>query len=111
MKVAITSTGLTLDDNVGTRPDRCSYWLFVEPATMKYEAIQNPIMSLSGPAAGNFLVQLFKENSVKFILAGGCGCNQLKELSKNGMRLLLGMTGSVRETIEKFKRSQFTKLL
>lgn len=111
MKIAITSTGLKLDDHVGTRPDKCSYWLFVDPVTMEYEAIQNPMMSLSGPAAGKLLVQQLRENAVKFILAGGCGCSQLKELGESGMRVLLGMTGSVRETVEKFNRSQFSRML
>jgi len=111
MKVTVACTGPTLDDHVGIRPDKCSYWLFVDPVTMEYEAIQNPMMSLSGPAAGKLLVQQLRENAVKFILAGGCGCNQLKELGENGMRVLLGMTGLVRETVEKFNRSQFFRML
>ena len=107
MKVGVTSTGLKLDDPVGIRPDKCSYWLVVDPATMEYEAIPNPLINLGGPAAGKLLAQLLKEHMVKFVLAGGCGCNQLKELGEYGIRVLLGMTGSVRETIEKFNRSQF----
>lgn len=111
MKVVVISTGRKLDDHMGTRPDKCSYWLVVDPATMEYEAIPNPLMNLGGPAAGKLLAQLLQEHMVKFILAGCCGCNQMKELSKNGMRVLLGMTGSVRETVEKFNRSQFSRIL
>ena len=111
MKVAVTSTGLKLDDHVGISPDKCSYWLVVDPATMEYEAIPNPLINVSGPAAGKLLTQVLQEHMVKFILAGSCGCNQMKELSKNGMRVLLGMTGSVRETVEKFNRSQFPRML
>jgi len=110
MKVVVTSTGLKLDDHVGIRPDKCSYWLVVDPETMECEAISNPLMSIGGPAAGKLLAQLLQEHMVKFILAGGCGCNQLKELGENGMRVLLGMTGSVRETVEKFNRGQFPRM-
>ena len=107
MKVAITSTGPKLDDLIGTQPDKCSHWLFVDPVTMSYEAIPNPLASVSGPAAGKFLARVLQEYRIKFILAGGCGCNQLKELGSDGMRVLLGMTGSVREAVEKFNRSPF----
>lgn len=110
MKIAIASTGPKLDDKVGIRPDKCSYWLVVDPATIECEAIPNPLMSVGSPAAGKLLAQLMQEHMVKFILAGGCGCNQLKELAENGMRVLLGMTGSVRETVGKFNRSQFSKM-
>jgi len=111
MKVAVASTGPKLDEHVGTRPDKCPYWLIVDPATMEYEAIPNPLMSVGGPAAGKLLAKIMQEHTVKFILAGGCGCNQLKELGKNGIRVLLGMTGSIRETVEKFNRSQFSRML
>ena len=111
MKVEVTSTGLKLDDPIGIRPDKCSCWLFVDPVTMEYEAIPNPLMNLSGPAAGKFLAQLLQEYRVKFILAGGFGCDQLKELGGNGMNVLLGMTGSVRETVERFNRSPYSRML
>ncbi|MBN1126837.1 MAG: NifB/NifX family molybdenum-iron cluster-binding protein [Sedimentisphaerales bacterium] len=107
MKVAVTSTGPKLDDPIGTRPEKCSYWLFVDPVTMEYEAMPNPLRSVGGPAAGEFLAQVLQEYRVQFILAGGSGCTQLKELGGNGLRVLLGMTGSVRETVEKFNRSPF----
>lgn len=107
MKVAVTSSGPKLDDPIGTRPDKCSFWLFVDTVTMECEAIPNPLTSVRGPAAGKFLTRVLQEYRVKFILAGGCGCNQLTELGGDRMRVLFGMTGSVRETVEKFNRSPF----
>ena len=111
MKVAVAAVGPKLDDPIGTRPDTCSYWLVVDPVTMECEPIPNPLRNVRGPAAGKFIAQVLQENRVKFILAGGCGCNQLKELGKDGMRVLLGMNGSVQEAVEKFNRSQFSKTL
>ena len=110
MKVAVASTGLKLEDHVGMGADKCPYWLVVDPATMDYKAVPNPLTNVSGPAAGKLLARLMQEHMVDFILAGDCGCNQLKELSENGIRVLLGMTGSVRETVEKFNRSQFSRM-
>ena len=85
--------------------------LVVDPATLECEAIPNPLMRVGGPAVGKLIAQVLQEHKVKFILAGGCRCNQMKEMSKNGIRVLLGMTGSVRETVEKFNRSQFSRML
>jgi len=111
MKVAVTAVGQKLDDPIGTRPDRCSYWLVVDPVTMEWEPIPNPLMSVGGPAAGKLIAQVLQEQRVKFILAGGGRCKPLKEVGGNGVRVLLGMTGTVRETVEKFNRSPFSKTL
>lgn len=102
---------IKLDDHIGTKPDRCSYWLVADPVTMEYEAIPNPLKSVRGPAAGKLIAQVLQEHMAKCILADGCRCNQMKEVSKNGIRVLLGMTGSVRENVEKFNRSQFPRML
>lgn len=107
MKIAVTSTGQKLDDPVGTRPDKCSHWLVVDTVSMEYDAMPNPLVKLGGPAAGRFLAMLLQECMVKFILAGGCGCEQLEGLGKNGMRVLLGVKGSVREAVEKFSQNYF----
>ena len=111
MKVVVTSIGPKLDDHIGARPDKCSHWLVVDPVTMQCEAIANQLTSIRGPGAGKFLAQVLQEYRVKFILAGGYGCNQLKELGENGMRVLFGMTGSARETVEKFNTGQFSRML
>ena len=108
MKVAVISTGPKLDDPIGARPDKCPYWLLVDPVTMEYEAIPNPLMSISGPAKEMFIVQILQKNRVKFILAGSYGVDHLNELGKNGIKVLLGLTGSVRETVGKFNRSIFS---
>ncbi|MBN2376429.1 MAG: hypothetical protein JXD22_08510 [Sedimentisphaerales bacterium] len=108
MKVAVTSIGPKLDDHIGVRPDKCSFWLVVDPVTMECEAIPNPLLSIGGPAARKLIAQILQEHRVTFILAGGCGCDQLKELDEEGLRVLLGMTGSVRETVEQFNRSRFS---
>jgi len=75
MKVVVTSIGSKLDDRIGTRPDKCSFWLVVDPVTMECEAMPNPLMSIGGPAAVKLVAQVLGEHRVKFIPAGGCGCN------------------------------------
>lgn len=105
MKIAVTSTGPTLEHYVGTRARRCGYLLIVDPDTMQYEVVQNPLVSLWGPAAGKLFAQLVLQNDVHTILAGSCGDNTLKALRDAGIKIFVGMTGSVRRAVEQFKRS------
>ena len=50
MKIAVTSTGPTLDDDVEARFGRCQYFLIVDSETMQTEAIENPNIALGGGA-------------------------------------------------------------
>ena len=60
MKVAVTSTGLKIDDRVGVRLDKCSHWLIVDPATLEYKAIINPLTDLVVPLHENFWYSCFR---------------------------------------------------
>ena len=41
MKIAISSTGSSLDDQIDPRFGRCAYFILIDPETMEYEAIPN----------------------------------------------------------------------
>ena len=109
MKVAIISTGPTLDDPVGATPSESPFLLIVDAKTLEFESIPNPLVSKDKEAAQMLLSQLMQEHSAKVILAGAAGSRELSKLNKNGIRVLLGMTGSIRDTVEKFNRVQFSK--
>ncbi|HUW19156.1 MAG TPA: NifB/NifX family molybdenum-iron cluster-binding protein [Sedimentisphaerales bacterium] len=105
MRVAVTSTGTTLEHYVGTRVNRCGYLLIVDTDTMRYQALQNPVVALSGPAAGKMFAQLMLREDVRAILAGGCGSDVLKVLGDAGIQVLIGVSGSVRRAVEQFRNS------
>ena len=50
MRIAVTSTGPSLDAVMETRFGRCPYFLCIDPDTMALDAIPNPHMALSGSA-------------------------------------------------------------
>ncbi|MHC4574138.1 MAG: NifB/NifX family molybdenum-iron cluster-binding protein [Planctomycetota bacterium] len=105
MKVAVTSTGATLEHHVGTRANRCGYLLIVDTDTMEYEAFQNPAVAVRGTAGSRMVAHLLLQEGVRAILAGGCGADLLRVLGSAGIPILVGMAGSVRRTIEQFKHS------
>lgn len=103
MKVAVTSTLPTIDACVGTKL-RCSkYLLIVDLDTMKYEAMPNPFLAVSGPAAGKLFAQQLLEVNISKVLANNCSSDIRKSLGRTGIQIIGGMSGSVISTVKQFK--------
>ncbi len=103
MKIAVASELPTLDACVATRFHRSKYLLIIDLDTMEYEAIMNPLLVLSGPAAGKlFAHQLLQENVGK-VLASSCNSNIMKFLGNAGIQVIVGMSGSVHRAVEQYR--------
>jgi len=107
MKVAVTSQGKSLDDQVDPRFGRCAYFVIVETETMQFEAIDNQNVMLGG-GAGIQSAQLMSEHDVHVILTGNCGPNAFQTLAAAGIELIVGVSGTVREAVEQFKTGAFS---
>ena len=106
MKIAVISTGPTIDHYVGTGVNHSGYLLIIDPATMECEAMQNPIVALKGPASGTLLAQLLLQKGVDTILVKSCDseARKLFEVAGDaGIIICVGITGSVRKAVERFK--------
>lgn len=102
MKIAVTSTGPTLDDNVEARFGRCPYFLIIDTDTMQLEAIENPNIALGG-GAGIQSAQLMSEKGVMTVLTGNCGPNAFNVFGQAGIQVIVGISGPVRNAVEQFK--------
>jgi len=72
MKVAITSTGNTLESNLDQRFGRCAFFVIYDTGTKGFEYIPNPnkeVQEGAGPAS----VQLVASRDVKKIISGEFG--------------------------------------
>ncbi len=107
MKVAVTSTGPTLDDNVEARFGRCAYFLIIDTDTMQFEPIENPNVALGG-GAGVQSAQLMSEKGVTTVLTGNCGPNAFNVFGQVGVQVIVGLSGPVRGAIEQFKTGSFS---
>jgi len=107
MKIAVTSTGPTLDDNVEARFGRCPYFLIIDIDTMQLEAIENPNLALGG-GAGIQSAQLMSEKGVTAVLTGNCGPNAFNVFGQAGIQVIVGVNGPVRDAVEQFKRGAFS---
>ena len=72
MKVAITSTGNTLESNLDQRFGRCAYFLVYDTETEGMEFIPNPNKNAQN-GAGPASVQLVASHNVQKIISGEFG--------------------------------------
>ena len=101
MKIAVSSTGQTLDSAVEARFGRCPYFLIVNPATLEFEAIANTNAELGG-GAGIQSAELIAEKGASVVLTGSCGPNALQVLEKAGIKVVTGVAGPVSEVVQQF---------
>ena len=105
MKIAVSATGGSIDAKVDERFGRCAYFVIVDSETMKFTAIGNPAIDLSG-GSGPAAVREIVKHGVAAILTGRVGENAQRALEVADIKIITGSTGTVREAVEKFVKSQ-----
>ena len=105
MKIAVSSSGPTLDDSVDARFGRCAHFLVIDPDTLEFEPIQNPNIAL-GHGAGIQSAQLLANKGVTVILTGNCGPNAFQTFGAAGIQVITGVTGQVREAVRMYKSGE-----
>jgi len=102
MKIAITSTGKTLDCQVDQRFGRTAYFIAVDTETMDFSVIENESAAAAG-GAGISSGKVVIDAGAEAVLTGNCGPNAERTLTAAGIKLYTGVTGTVAEAIELFK--------
>ena len=105
MKVAVTSVGASLDDQVDPRFGRAQYLLIVDADSLEFEAVENA-NAAAGGGAGIQTAQMVAGKGVEAILTGNCGPNAFQILSAAHIKAYVGLTGTAREAIESLKRGE-----
>jgi len=107
MIICISSQGNTLDSQVDPRFGRCQYFIIVDTDTLEFESVKNPNIDAMG-GAGIQSGQLIASKNVKAVLTGNVGPNAFQTLQAVGIEVITGISGSVKEAIEKYKKGNFT---
>lgn len=74
MRIAVSASNHELSSPVDPRFGRCPYFIFVDPETIEFEAVENPHLS-SASGAGIQSAQFGAEKGAKAVLTGSCGPN------------------------------------
>ena len=102
MKIAISVVEPSLDGEVYPRFGRSQYFIIVDPETMQFESVTNP--NIEAPSgAGISTAQLIYNKGASAVITGSIGPKAHQALAAAGVRMLTGVSGSIREAIASFK--------
>lgn len=101
MKVAVCSSGNTLESPVDPRFGRCAYFVVVDTNNMSFTALQNP-SAMMGSGAGIQAAQA--------VVAGNFGPNVYQALAAAGIKVYLAAAGTVAQAAEMLKNGQLQQL-
>jgi predicted Fe-Mo cluster-binding NifX family protein len=105
MKIAITSTGTTLDSSVDPRFGRSAFIAFLDLQTGQLEALANPFADASG-GAGIQSAQFVLDHRADALLTGHCGPKASAVLSDAGVQVVNGISGTVREAVASYRQME-----
>ena len=108
MKIAITSTGKTLDSQVDQRLGRAAYFVIVDTETMEFDVMENDSVTAAG-GAGISAAKAVADAGAEAVLTGNCGPNAQRTLSAAGVKLYTGLTGTLSEAVELYKAGKLTE--
>ena len=110
MKVAVASTGKTLEDRVDQRLGRAKYFLIVDTSTNEVKVVPN-IQNLNlSHGAGIQAGQTITKEKVEALITGNCGPNAFKVLKTAGIKVYTGMAGTVKKAMEEFNSGKLTEV-
>ena len=102
MKIAVSSTGKDLHCEIDPRFGRCQCFIFIDPETMEFEALDNEGLTAMG-GAGVQAAQLVAQKGANTLITGNLGPNAASALSASGIKVYLVPGGTVKDVIEGYK--------
>ncbi len=108
-KIAVSSSGRSLDSGVDPRFGRCQFFVMVDLASMDWNATPNTAGGSSG-GAGIEAAQIVSDMGVYAVLTGNIGPNAHRALKAAGIKVYVGATGTVSESIERFRRGELEEV-
>ena len=108
MKIAISAEGTDLGARVADRFGTSQYLVIVDLGSNDVEAVPNP--GASGQrGAGVQAVVLAITKGVKAVLTGYCSPAMQRQLSASGIEVLAGLSGTIGEVVEKYRKGELKK--
>jgi len=103
-RVAVSSTGDSIDSPVDPRFGRCSYFIIFD-GDEGHRAVRNVGQAL-GNGAGIQAAQQILDLGVDAVVTGDLGPNAFRVLAAGGVRMFVGCTGTVKSAREAHKNGQ-----
>lgn len=104
MKIAVSAKGKTLDSELDARFGRAACFIVVDPDTLSYEVVENTQNLNAAQGAGIQAAKTVADQKVGAVLTGNCGPKAYAVLKKAGVSVITGLSGSVKEALEQYKK-------
>jgi predicted Fe-Mo cluster-binding NifX family protein len=104
MKIAISSEAMDLEANVDPRFGRARCFIFYDTDSDVFEARSNEQVLNIPQGAGIQAAQHVIDYGAEVLLTGHCGPNAYKTLQAGGVKIVVGVDGTVKKAIEQFKK-------
>jgi predicted Fe-Mo cluster-binding NifX family protein len=108
MKIAVSATGKELNSQIDPRFGRCQFFVFVDPETMEFEALDNEGLMASG-GAGVQAAQMVVQKGANTLITGNLGPNAASALSASGIKVYLVPGGTVKDVIEGYRAGRLSE--
>ena len=108
MKIAVTASGDTLDAELDPRFGRAPHFLLIDTETEEIKRINNQKNSQAASGAGIQAAESVANAGAEVLLTGHCGPNAFQALQKAGVKIVLGVEGTVKTAVSKFKKGEYT---
>ncbi len=109
MKIVITSSGTTLDDEVDPRFGRAKYFLVYDTESDALHAVENSQNLNAAQGAGIQAGQLVAATGATALLTGNCGPKAFKVLGQAGIGVYVKVQGTIRQAIEDWQAGHLVK--
>ncbi len=102
MKIAISASGNDLDSLIDPLFGRCPYFIVMDPDDMSFDAFENPNVAVRDDA-GTQSARFVASKGAKIVITGHCGPKAVQKLSESKIEVIVGLMGTVRQVVEKYK--------
>jgi predicted Fe-Mo cluster-binding NifX family protein len=106
MKIAISSKGQTMDNELDPRFGRAKYFLLVDSEGGPLEVVENKQNLQLPQGAGIQAAQTVVEKGAQAVLTGNCGPKAFQVLQAARVPVAIGLEGPIREIIQQFNEGK-----
>jgi predicted Fe-Mo cluster-binding NifX family protein len=106
MIIAVTAQGKDLQGEVDPRFGRAKHFMLVDSETMGFEVVENQQNFNLPQGAGIQAAQNIAVRQPEVLLTGNCGPKAFKTLAAAGIKVVVGVSGSIEDAIRAYLRGE-----
>lgn len=110
MKIAITSTGSSLDSGLDPRFGRASTFIVYDVESGQFEPVDNRQNVDAPQGAGIQAAQMLAHLGVECVITGTCGPKACRTLQAANIKIMLAPGGAIQGVVQEFKAGKLTEV-